>query len=85
MAALGSLFDCCGVLASTLAAERIADPVLHRDAVVEIFLRLWRRAPFYDGRYQSASHWLLREIGRALDDMDAPPVTHPLFARAAAG
>lgn len=83
--ALGSLFDCCGILATTLAAERIDDAALRCDAVVEIFLRLWRRAPLYDGDYQSAPHWLLREIGRALDDVDAPAVTHPLFARTATG
>jgi hypothetical protein len=83
--ALGSLFDCCGILATTLAAERIGDPALRCDAVVEIFLRLWRRAPLYDREYQSAPHWLLSEIGRALDDVDAPAVTHPLFARTAAG
>lgn len=80
VAALGSLFDGCGVLAATLAAERIVDPTVRPDAVVDIFLHLWRRAPLYDSRDQSAPHWLLREIGRALDDVNAPPVTHPLFA-----
>ncbi len=85
VAALGSLFDCCGILATTLAAERIEDPALRCDAVVEIFLRLWRRAPLYDGHHHSAPHWLLREIGRALDDVQAPPTTHPLFVTTAAG
>ena len=82
--ALAALFDCCGVLANTLAAERIVDPTGRADVVVEIFLRLWRRAPLYDSQHQSATRWLLREIDRGLEDADAAPMTHPLFARSAA-
>jgi len=83
--ALESLFDCCSVLVNTLAAERIADPTVRCNVVLDIFLQVWRRAPLYDSSQQSAWPWLLREIDRTLDAVDAAPTTHPLFASSANG